>query len=207
MGSQKSWTKQQKTIIHTTYIWRGKSVVLCILDIICYQIIYTIYIYTYFKRKTLCIACYHLWFLKIHTYIFLPANAEDLRDTGSIPGSGRSPGGGNGNPLLYSGLENPTDREAWWTTAHGVTKSWTRLKWLSTVFLLHRIFPGRRTQYTVKWLPLVLCPFLVFQFGLLFNHVCVNYLFNNKTNNTTYSKERERERERERDALQGSLPP
>ena len=153
--------------------------------------IHNIYIYTYFKGKTLCIACYHLWFWKIHTYIFLPANAEDLRDTGSIPGSGRSPGGGNGNPLLYSGLENPTDREAWWMTAHGVTKSWTRLKWLSTVFLLHRIFPGRRTQYTVKWLPLVLYPFLVFQFGLLFNHVCVNYLFNNKTNNTTYSRERE----------------
>ena len=43
----------------------------------------------------------------------LPANTGDLRDTGSIPGSGRSPGGGYGNPLQYSCLENPTDREAW----------------------------------------------------------------------------------------------
>ena len=51
-------------------------------------------------------------------------NAEDL---GSIPGSGRSPGEGNGNPLQYSCLENPMDGGAWWVTVHGVTKSWTRL--------------------------------------------------------------------------------
>ena len=41
---------------------------------------------------------------------------------GQIPGSGRSPGGGNGNPLQYSGLENPMDREAWWATVHGVER-------------------------------------------------------------------------------------
>jgi len=45
----------------------------------------------------------------------------------SIPGSGRSPGEGHGNPLQYSCLENPMDRGAWWATVHGVTKSWTRL--------------------------------------------------------------------------------
>ena len=45
----------------------------------------------------------------------------------SIPGSGRSPGGGSGNPLQYSCLENPMDREAWWATVHGVAKIWTRL--------------------------------------------------------------------------------
>ena len=44
----------------------------------------------------------------------LPANARDARDVGSIPGSGRSPGGGNSNPLQYSCLENPMDRGAWW---------------------------------------------------------------------------------------------
>ena len=54
------------------------------------------------------------------------ANAGDLRDVGSIPGSGRSPGGGNGNPLWYSFLENPTDRGAWKVTVHGVTKSRTQ---------------------------------------------------------------------------------
>ena len=42
-----------------------------------------------------------------------PANAGDMRDAGSIPGSGRSPGEGNGNPLQYTHLENPMDREAW----------------------------------------------------------------------------------------------
>ena len=48
-----------------------------------------------------------------------PANAGDTGDTGSIPGLGRSPGGGNGNPLQYSCLENPMDRRAWWATFHG----------------------------------------------------------------------------------------
>ena len=49
----------------------------------------------------------------------LPANAGD---TGSIPGSGRSPGGGHGNPVQYSGLENLMDRGAWWATVPGITK-------------------------------------------------------------------------------------
>ena len=55
----------------------------------------------------------------------LPANAGDVRDIGSIPVLGRSPRGRHGNPLQYSGLENPKDREAWWATVQGVTKSWT----------------------------------------------------------------------------------
>ena len=53
----------------------------------------------------------------------LPANAGDIRDPGSIPGLGRSPRGGHGNPLQYSCLENPMDRGAWWATVHGVTES------------------------------------------------------------------------------------
>ena len=57
-----------------------------------------------------------------------PANSGDIRDMGSIPGMGRSPGGGYGNPLQYSCLENPMDREAWWATFHGVTKSQIGLK-------------------------------------------------------------------------------
>ena len=52
-----------------------------------------------------------------------PANAGDIRDVGSVPGSGRSPGGGHGSPLQYSGLENPMDRGAWQTTVHGVAES------------------------------------------------------------------------------------
>ena len=54
----------------------------------------------------------------------LPANAGDM---GSIPGSGRSPGEGNGNPLQYSYLENPIDRGTWWVTVHGVTRESTQL--------------------------------------------------------------------------------
>ena len=55
------------------------------------------------------------------------ANAGDAKDTGSIFGSGRSLGGGNGNPLQYFCLGNPMDREAWWVTVHVVAKSWTWL--------------------------------------------------------------------------------
>ena len=55
----------------------------------------------------------------------LPANLGDSRDAGSIPGLGRSPGGGHGNPPQYSCLENPMDRGAWQAKVHGVTKSQT----------------------------------------------------------------------------------
>ena len=57
----------------------------------------------------------------------LPANAGDARNVGSIPGLGRSPGEGNGNPLQYSCLGNPVDRGAWQTTVHGIAKSQTQL--------------------------------------------------------------------------------
>ena len=55
----------------------------------------------------------------------LPATAEDVRDAGSIPGSGRSPEGGRGNPLQYSCLGNPMDREAWRAIVHMVAQNWT----------------------------------------------------------------------------------
>ena len=61
----------------------------------------------------------------------LPVSAGDTRDASSIPGSRRSPGGGHGNPLQYSCLENPIDRGAWWATALRVTNSQTHLKLLS----------------------------------------------------------------------------
>ena len=59
-------------------------------------------------------------------------SAGDIRDTGSIPGLGRSPGGEHGDLLQYSCLENPMDRGAWQATVHGVAKSWTWLKQLNT---------------------------------------------------------------------------
>ena len=61
----------------------------------------------------------------------LPANAGDIRVVGSIPGLGRCPGGGHGNPLPYSCLENLMDRGAWRVTIHRVTQSQTQLKQLS----------------------------------------------------------------------------
>ena len=61
-----------------------------------------------------------------------PANARDTGDAGWIPGSGRSPEEGSSNPLQYSCLGNPMDRGAWQATVHGVTKSQTQLKRLST---------------------------------------------------------------------------
>ena len=66
----------------------------------------------------------------------LPANAENIRDKSLIPGSGRSPGGGHGNSLQYSWLENPMDRGAWQATIHMVTKSRTQLSNLVTVCIM-----------------------------------------------------------------------
>ena len=66
-----------------------------------------------------------------------PANAEYVRDTGSISGSGRPPGGGHGNPLQYSCLKNPMDRGAWWATVHSVARSQTLLKQLNAHTHIH----------------------------------------------------------------------
>ena len=66
-----------------------------------------------------------------HTYMGFPGGLSSKEstcnsgDVGSIPRSGRSPGGGHGNLLQHSCLENPMNRGAWWATTHGVTKSWT----------------------------------------------------------------------------------
>ena len=66
-----------------------------------------------------------------------PADAGDTGDSGSIPGSGKSPGGRHGNPLQYSCLENPMDRGAWWATVRGVAKSQMQLsKHTLTTFIL-----------------------------------------------------------------------
>ena len=76
----------------------------------------------------------------------LPANEGDTRDASLIPGLGRSPGGGNGNPLQYSCLENPTDRRTWRATAHGVA----------------RVRRDQTTTYSLTSSPLhVLCSLLI----------------------------------------------
>ena len=61
------------------------------------------------------------------------ASACNAGDLGLVPGSGRSPGEGNGNPLQYSCLENPREGGAWWATVHGVAKSQTRLSYFASV--------------------------------------------------------------------------
>ena len=62
-------------------------------------------------------------------------SASNVGDLGLIPGLGRSPGEGNGNPAQYSCLENPIDRGAWWATVHGVAKSQTRLSDFTFTFI------------------------------------------------------------------------
>ena len=76
-----------------------------------------------------------------------PANAKDARDASSIPGSGRSPGEGNGNPLQYSCLGNPMDRGTWQATVHWVTKSWTWLKLLGSLWKCGEKIPGEPTCF------------------------------------------------------------
>ena len=83
----------------------------------------------------------------------LPANAGDVRDLGLVPGLGRSPGEGNGNPLQYSCLENPTDRGTWWATVHGVAQSQTQLKQFSIALLLLRRYIYISSSAKINRLP------------------------------------------------------
>ena len=79
----------------------------------------------------------------------LKASACNARDLGSIPGSGRSPGEGNGNPLQYSCLENPMDGGAWWATVHGVAKSRTQVSDFTFTF---RTWKQPRCSSTGEWI-------------------------------------------------------
>ena len=82
----------------------------------------------------------------------LPANAGDRTSAGSIPGSGRSPERGHGNPLQYSCHENPIDRGAWWARVHGVAKSQTPLKWVSmSIRRLLQADKETNHTYTYDW--------------------------------------------------------
>ena len=78
----------------------------------------------------------------------LCASAGDKGDSGSIPGLGRSPGGGHGNPLRHSCLENPLDRGAWLATVHKFTKSQIGLKHLSAHACMY--LSGERTEARAK---------------------------------------------------------
>ena len=95
------------------------------------------------ERKIQCLisppCCYI--FPSISLYYGFPSSSNgkvsvcNIGNLGSIPGLGRSPGEGNGSPLQCSCLENPMDGEAWQTTVHGVTKSWTRLRDFTFTFI------------------------------------------------------------------------
>ena len=122
----------------------------------------------------------------------LPANARDKRALRSIPELGRSPGGGYGNPLQYSCLENPMDRGAWRAAVHMVTKSQTWLKQLSTharipldsslvvdspsVFSLGGtyFFPLKDPGIMKLWPALFCCFFFFFSLGPLPSLLCLS---------------------------------
>ena len=106
----------------------------------------------------------------------LPANAGDVD---SVSGLGRSPGEGNGNPLQYSCLENPTDRGARWATVYGVTKDWDTIWWLTSKQLvltpdntesLPRRFQNKRTG----WEKQLLC---IHSLGCACHHAVSSYAF------------------------------
>ena len=79
-------------------------------------------------------------------------SAGDAGGTGSIPGSGRSPEEGDGNPLQDSCLENPMDRGAWWAMVHEVTKSWTRLSDFTFTFHFRALEKAMATHSrTLAW--------------------------------------------------------
>ena len=100
--------------------------------------------------------CQALWFPRGSDGNVSSRNAGDL---GSIPGSGRAPGEGNGNPLQYSCLENSMDGGAWWATVHWVTKSWTQLSNFTFTFkhcvngftLLWKLFSMMKMRICRNW--------------------------------------------------------
>ena len=88
------------------------------------------------------------------------ASAYNAGDPGLIPGSGRSPGEGNGNPLQYSCLENLMDRGAWWAAVHGVTKNRTRLSdftFNGETDIENRLMDMRREEGRVRYMERVIC--------------------------------------------------
>ena len=97
-----------------------------------------------------------------------PSQSKRCRRLGLIPGLGRSPGRGNGNPLQYSFLENPMDRRAWQATVHGVTKSQTRLSdWAQSFF--RTVLATQKTSLAPSLQPLVY--YLSLPFGFLLHRV------------------------------------
>ena len=93
----------------------------------------------------ICIYCTSIYYILAH--IVNSASAGDAGDMGSVPWSGRSLGKGNGYPLQYSCLEKSMDRGAWWAIVHGVAKSGTQLKQLST----HRLPKQAKQILMCKW--------------------------------------------------------
>ena len=104
-------------------------------------------------------------FLKVHIFEGFSGGASVKEPTcqcrrhkrwGLIPGLGRSPGVGHGNPVQYSCLENPMDREAWQAVVYRVTKNWTQLKWLST----HAGHTNLNFRLLVSWVSPLVSDFL-----------------------------------------------
>ena len=96
-------------------------------------------------------------------------SAYNVGDPGSVPGLGRFPGEGIGNPLQYSCLENPMDRGTWWATVRGVTKSWTRVSDLTLSLFPVNLPLKLFSVFTLKiLLPLTFLPMCCFQNLLIF---------------------------------------
>ena len=139
------------------------EVCVCVCVCICVHMYVCVYVYVYIHTSQMCVCicvcvcvcvCVCMYFPGVprdwtwHHMLALRANARGVRDSGSIPGLGRFPGGGNGNPLQYSCWESPIDRGAWWATVHSIAKSWTLLKWLS----MHAYICIYIYVYNLKWI-------------------------------------------------------
>ena len=104
------------------------------------------------------------------------ASACNAGDLGSIPGSGRSPGEGNGNPHQYSCLENPMDGGAWWATVYGVAKSWTRQSDFTFTHVYNHLFHCSNFAHTFRSLKNMKTHMLYFHFlcFCLSTLLCIN---------------------------------
>ena len=103
----------------------------------------------WYQLASLCVGHLELNFGDSMLVNNMPANAGDIRDALSIPGSGKSPGKGHGNPLQYSCLENPMDWGAWWAAIYGVAQSQTRLSNFTFTFHFHALEKEMATHSSV----------------------------------------------------------
>ena len=123
--------------------------------------------YLHFSSEWWCWQSFHLLICHACTFLDSKETADNVGDHGLIPGLGRSPGGGQGNPLQYSCLQNSMDGGPWWVPAHGVEKTQTRTEWLTLSLSYLLWLCGFFLLFLLNWVTL----FFILMLAVCFTHI------------------------------------